>query len=120
MSDDPRRLGGDIAGPGGPRDKDAVIVDTRNAVILDGTDVSLVETWHGDERGHAIALLMRGRINKTSERTQVLYLMNEDGVAGIITELAALAARAEQEGVLTGFRATIMERLASLREQDAI
>lgn len=91
ISGDPRKTGGDIAGPGGPRDRNSVIVDTSNAVLLDGTTVSLVET-----RSSAIpvlALLLEGRINHTTDRARNLYLMDGDGAAAIVSELVALAYR---------------------------
>lgn len=96
---DPRGSHGDIAGPGGPYDEHAVVVDTTNAVILDYSTVSLVELVRGgraEETG--VALMLEGRINKTQERTRVLYVMNGDGAAAIVTELLGLAKRAERGG----------------------
>ena len=89
-SGDPRKSGGNIAGPGSPHDHNAVIVDTTNAVLLDASDVSLVETSDGSV---ALAMLLEGRINKTTDRARNLYLMNEDGAAALVTELIALAHR---------------------------
>ena len=90
ISGDPRKTGGDIAGPGGPHDRNSVIVDTSNAVLLDSTDVCLVETSNGTP---ALAMLLEGRINKTTDRARNLYLLNEDGAAALVTELLALAHR---------------------------
>ena len=95
---DPRRPGGDIAGPGGPYNRDSVVVDTTNAVLLDGTTVSTVETHLGDEREVAFAMMLEGRVNKTQNRSRVLYLINADGAAAIVTELLGLAKRAERLG----------------------
>jgi hypothetical protein len=89
-SGDPRKTGGDIAGPGGPHDRNAVIVDTTNAVILDATTVIQVETLTG---APALAMLLEGRIAQTADRARNLYLMNEDGAAALVTELIALAHR---------------------------
>jgi hypothetical protein len=91
ISGDPRKSGGDIAGPGGPHDRNGVIIDTTDAVLLDSSVVSLVET-----PGHpapVLAMLLEGRINKTTDRARNLYLMNEDGAAALVTELMALAHR---------------------------
>lgn len=94
--DDTRSLGGSIAGPGGPYDEGGVVIDTQNAVILEACEVSIV----GGIRDGVFdpkpisALVLRGRINKTPERVQALYLMNEDGAAGIVTQLIGLASRA--------------------------
>lgn len=99
MSDettDPRKLGGSIAGPGGPYDENSVVIDTTNAVILEAVEVAVVG---GVRKGvldpkPIAALVLRGRVNKTNDRVQALYLLNEDGAAGIVTELVGLEARA--------------------------
>jgi hypothetical protein len=110
-SGDPRKTGGDIAGPGGPHDRNSVIVDTTNAVILDATTVTQVETLTGKP---ALAMLLEGRIAKTRDRARNLYLMNEDGAAALITELIALAHRMGPE---FGHRFTA--RLQHLLDTDA-
>jgi hypothetical protein len=89
-SGDPRKSGGDIAGPGGPHDRNAVVLDTTAAVLLDSSDVCLMETTGGNV---VLAMLLEGRINKTTDRARNLYLMNEDGAAALVTELMALANR---------------------------
>jgi hypothetical protein len=89
-SGDPRKSGGDIAGPGGPHDRNAVILDATNAVLLDHSDVCLMETTGGST---VLAMLLEGRINKTPERARNLYLLNEDGAAALVSELIALAHR---------------------------
>lgn len=113
ISGDPRRSGGDIAGPGGPRDRNSVIVDTGNAVLLDGSTVSLVET--GDGASPVLALLLEGRINQTPERARNLYLMNEDGAAALVSEVIALAHRIGPE-----FGERLMVRITSLIDQGAV
>lgn len=91
ISGDPRKSGGNIAGPGGPHDRDAVIIDTTDAVLLDSSVVTLVGSpGHPDP---ILAMLLEGRINKTTDRARNLYLMNEDGAAALVTELLALAHR---------------------------
>jgi hypothetical protein len=95
---DPRRPGGDIAGPGGPYDRNAVVVSTRDAVLLSHATVSTVETRRGDKRETSVALLLEGRINKTADESRVLYLLNVDGVAAIITELLGVGEREERLG----------------------
>ena len=95
-SSDPRGLGGAIAGPGGPYDEAAVVLDITNAVILEACEVAIVGAVRKGVLGDKpiSVLLLRGRINKTEERVQVLYLLNEDGAAGVVTELLGLASRA--------------------------
>lgn len=91
ISGDPRKSGGNIAGPGGPHDADSVIIDATNAVLLDHSTVSLVGS-PGNPKPY-LAVLLEGRINKTTDRARNLYLMNEDGAAALVTELIALAHR---------------------------
>lgn len=90
---DPRNLGGDIAGPGGPHDWSAVVLDTRNAVLLEGIDVSL---FTDSKNGESIALLLQGRINRSQDRAKVLYLFDADGAAALVSELIGLMARASK------------------------
>lgn len=90
ISGDPRKTGGNIAGPGGPHDRNSVIIDTTDAVLLDHSDVCLMETAGGSV---VLAMLLEGRINKTTDRARNLYLLNEDGAAALVTELIALAHR---------------------------
>ncbi|MBZ6211587.1 hypothetical protein KVH31_34395 [Streptomyces olivaceus] len=111
ISGDPRKTGGDIAGPGGPHDRNSVIVDTTNAVILDHATVTQVETLTGKP---GIAMLLEGRIARTPERARNLYLMNEDGAAALVTELTALAHRMGPE-----FAIRLTARLKHLIDTDA-
>lgn len=113
VSGDPRTSGGDgnIAGPGGPHDHHAVVVDTTNAVLLDHSNVCLMEAGDGSV---ALAVLLEGRINKTSDRARNLYLMNEDGAAALVTELLALANRIGPE-----FGERFTARLQHLIDTDA-
>ena len=113
ISGDPRKSGGDIAGPGGPKDRNAVIVDTTDAVLLDASTVSLVET--PNRTAPVLAMLLEGRINKTTERARNLYLVNEDGAAALVSELIALAHRIGPE-----FGERLMQRIGSLIDADAV
>jgi hypothetical protein len=104
-SSDPRVLrSGGIAGPGGPHDRGAVVVDTTNAVLLDHCDVALV-----DGAG-IVAMSLAGRINRSADRAKVLFLFDTDGAAAIITELLGLMGRAGAEG----FLADLDARMAAL------
>ncbi|RKN61885.1 hypothetical protein D7231_31945 [Streptomyces klenkii] len=108
---DPRQSGGDIAGPGGPHDRNAVIIDTTNAVLLDASTVAEVETANGTP---ALAVLLEGRIAQRPDRARNLYLINEDGAAALITELFALAHRMGPE-----FGARFTARLQHLIDTNA-
>lgn len=91
---DPRRLGGSMAGPGGSRERGAVLLDLTDVVLLGGMEVCTVDQVRaGESQGPAIFMTLSGRINKTSDHTQVGYIMDTDGAAALITELLALADR---------------------------
>jgi hypothetical protein len=89
---DPRATPGDITGPGGPHDRNSVVLDTSNAVLLDYTEAALGH--NGSDGRDFVALLLGGRINQTLDRARVLFLMDADGAAAIVTELESLMTRA--------------------------
>jgi hypothetical protein len=107
VNTDPRTLGGDIAGPGGPQDENAVVIDSTNAVLLDSTVVTIM----GDRKTQqpVMCMLLEGRINKSSDRAKVLYLFDTDGAAAIISELLAMGSRVGPE-----FRDDLMRRVERL------
>lgn len=112
---DPRRLGAAIVGPGGPRDRHGVVVDTTDAVLLDGVVVALVEPYRAGEAGSPVlACELAGRVNKTTDRASVVYLFDEDGAAALVTELLALASRIGPE-----FRERLLRRLRDLQDEGA-
>lgn len=88
MTTDPRKIPGGIAGPGGPHDRGGVVIDTRHAVLLETVDVSTLD------EANAIAMSLGGRINRSKDRANVLFLFGTDGAAAIVTELIALMGRA--------------------------
>lgn len=90
---DPRKLGGDIAGPGGPHGKGDVIIDARNAVLMEHVNVAQVDNPSDGRK--AVALVLEGRINQSSDRTRVLYLFDADGAAALVTQLIALGGRSD-------------------------
>lgn len=109
---DPRALPGAITGPGGSHDRAGVVIDTRRAVLLDYCTVSTVDDWAG---GPAYALLLSGRINRSQDRADVLFLFGTDGVAAIVTELMGLLGRATGRDDAAMILADIAERMAQLR-----
>lgn len=113
VSGDPRKSGGNIAGPGGPNDRHSVVIDTTDAVLLDGTTVSLMEV--PGRVSPVLAMLLEGRINKTTDRARNLYVMDEDGAASIVSELIALAYRTGPE-----FGDRLLDRIQSLIDQGAV
>lgn len=95
---DPRRLGGDIAGPGGPHDRGAVLIDPTDCLLMSGVTVALIDLVRAGELGErAMFMTLNGRINKTTDEVRVGVILNTDGAAALITELLALADRAGPE-----------------------
>lgn len=91
---DPRGLGGDMAGPGGSRDRGAVFLDLTDTVLLESTDVCTVDAVRQGELSEPVIFMtLQGRINKRPDQTQVGYLFGPDGAAALITELLAVADR---------------------------
>lgn len=89
---------------GDPHARGNVILDVRKSVLLDKVDVCLVDTMRDEPP--RLAMLLGGRVNHQQHRAQQLYLFNEDGAAGIVSELVALATRIGPE-----FAARLAERL---------
>lgn len=91
---DPRNLGGGISGPGGSRDRGAVLLDATDAVLMDSVDVATMDAVRaGALGGQIIYMTLGGRINKKTDRANVGFMLPPDGAAAIITELLALADR---------------------------
>lgn len=109
---DPREPGGAIIerepGATDPYARDSVTVDTSRAVLFDDLWVTAMlgirEGVPSDEPH--LAVQIGGRINKSDDRASVLYLMNEDGAAAIISELLALVSRLGPE-----YRQRLLDRL---------
>lgn len=95
-----------------------MVIDSTNAVLLEAVTVCTVDTFReGDPAGEVFALQMSGRINRTPDRTEVLYLLNEDAAAALITELMACASRAGRREDVMGL---VAARMASLHAKDAV
>lgn len=71
------------------------LIDASRAVLLDHTSVAIVGAVRQTGAETVIALELAGRVNHSTERSEVLYLMNADGAAGIISELIGVAHRAD-------------------------
>ena len=90
--DDARSGGNLVDVAGDPFARSGVVIDAREAVLLDEMDVSLVDTKRDEPP--AMALLLAGRVNYANRRTRQLYLFGPDGAAGLVTQIVALAQRA--------------------------
>lgn len=109
---DTKALPGDIVGPmDDPFADDSVIVDTRRAVLLAGTDVAL--TVNPSDGLEFCALLMSGRVNRSSDQSRVVYLTGPDGMAALVTQLIGLAQRRGGD-FANEFGTLMMRRMAEL------
>ena len=108
---DPRRLGGDITGGGGPHDRNTVAFDTEGAVLLEHAEVAVAHAADDDD---VVALLLSGKVNGSRDRAKVLFLADADGAAAVVTELEALMRRAGA-GWLDRYRVAKAERVAKLK-----
>jgi hypothetical protein len=115
MSTDPREIPGSMSGPGGPHDVGGVVLDARNAVLLETVDVSTIDPERGARGQHAVAMVLGGRINQTKDRASVLFMFGTDGAASIVTELIALYGRFT--GSPEPFIRDVMERLEKLKAE---
>lgn len=97
---DPRTLGGNIIGDldADSNSRNAVILDMTDVVLLQHLSVSVVEAvrqsaWDGE----MFYLLAEGRVNKTDREVRVGFITDTDGVAALISELLAIAHRGGAE-----------------------
>lgn len=104
-----------------------VLLDTERAVLFDGMEVCLVNVAsnlvdqtqrRSASSGVRLAMRLDGRVNKTQDRASVLFLMDEDGAAAIVTELVALASRIGPE-FATRFQQRMEELAAEGHMDDA-
>lgn len=114
MTTDPRELRGAIVGDGGSHETGGVVLDTRNAILLNDVTVSTVDPEGGGRGKEYFAMLLAGRINQTNESGQVLFIMNTDGAAAVVTQLLALLARADVSPAIHTYIADLRRRLDEL------
>jgi hypothetical protein len=101
---------GKISGPGGPYDRDQVVVDTTDAILMDTVEVAVVGMIREGKMDEVVlALELEGRVNKSKRREDNLYLFDADGAAAIISELLGVAHRIGPE-----FYTLLHERLEAM------
>ncbi len=125
----PDAVPGAFVGPGGPHDRNAVVIDARHALMLEHVDVSRAELG-GLERatgaftsrqGYVVELEgVRGRegpaggprlVIESHRRGRLVLLQEADGLAALLTETMAIYARHD----LTLFRVAVEEVEKRLR-----
>jgi hypothetical protein len=101
--DDPRPHDTPDAITGGsPHGRHDATINATNAVLHDSTDIALVllKARDGDvliADKPTVALALAGRINKTPDRTRVLFLTTMEGAANICSEIILAMHRAGPE-----------------------
>lgn len=89
------------------------LIDTTDSVLLDSSHVVLIGALRQDGAETLLGLELAGRVNKTQRRSSVLYLLNADGAAAIISELLGLAGRVSPD-----FLDELLARIAALPRPD--
>jgi hypothetical protein len=103
----------DVAGD--PTAQGGVLIDARSAVLLEGMEVTLVDTKA--EAPVAMMMTLSGRVNYATSQIEHAYLFGPDGAAALVSELLALVSRADTHGATHGerfaaeFRQAMEERL---------
>lgn len=76
---------------GTPTGDGDALIDTTGAVLLDDIEVVLMGAKHDNDVEAVICLELAGRINKTSNRDQKLYILGADHAAAICANLVVHA-----------------------------
>lgn len=93
-----------------PYARGSVVMDARNAILMDAVDVCLVDTDPSDSDAEPrLAMLLAGRVNMRGERSQVMFMFGADGAAAVVSQLLGLAQRIGPE-----FAALLEERMEAL------
>lgn len=111
---DPRQYSGPgLVGPGGPRDRDAVLIPAASAVLLDRTSICEMgaQTRETGDRLKVFAMTLGGRINHSSSQVDLTFLFGSDGAAALVAEVFALACRS---GIREEFLTDLRQRLTEL------
>jgi hypothetical protein len=103
QTDDPRAAGGTIVGDAGPHDRDAILFDTRKAILPEEFEFAVATgSSDGEPMPEAVAMLVRGHINrppddpegKTEEqKIEHLHLFSWEAAADMVVDIQALAGR---------------------------
>lgn len=104
-----------VTSVGGMHDRDAAVVDTRGAVLLDEQWTVMV---HTGAAGDVVGLELAGRVNKSTARASTFYLLDLEGAAKLAADLVSLAARYAATGedaaaAAETFRATFDAQLTA-------
>lgn len=75
------------------REGDTNFLDAHNAVLHEYSEAAPVSSYAFDEgrSEQAIALTLGGRVNRSKDQADILYMTNVEGAASIIAELMGAA-----------------------------
>jgi hypothetical protein len=104
QTNDPRAAGGQTIGGEDPHERDAVLFDTRNAILPEEFEFAIAHgTSGGEEMPDAVAMMVRGRINRPpdhdpaaeapAEMVEHLHLLSWEAAADVVVDIQALAGR---------------------------
>lgn len=86
-------LQGDLVDAAGdPFARGGVVIDARNAILMETVDVCLVDAMTEEEPAR-LAMTLGGRVNMRDERSRVLFMFGVDGAAAVVSQLISLAGR---------------------------
>lgn len=103
-TDEPRKGGGSIVGPGGPTERMGVMFDSRLAILVEKATLAVAHTTQNGEPGpDNVAIVWNGRINRPpddeiarerpAEPIEHLHMLSWELAADVVVEIQALAAR---------------------------
>lgn len=78
-----------------PHSRGTALIDTSAAVLTDDLTVVILDERSRDGR-RLCGIELAGRINQTTERSDVLYLQDATGAAQLAAEIVALYSRADR------------------------
>lgn len=121
---DPREAGGAIIDAGDPHTRDAVLFDTRRAILPEELEFAVASgTSDGSPMPEAVAMLIRGRINRPpdheatreapAEKVEHLHLMSWEAAADVVVDIQALAGR---NGTAEDFRGLLEAKWSDLEK----
>ncbi len=85
------------------------LIDTERAVLLGASTVVVIGAMRQSGVETILGLELEGRINKSAEMHDQLYLLDVDGAAALVSEIMGLAARVGPD-----FLELLMQRIREL------
>lgn len=100
-----------------PHSHGTSLIDTRGAVLLEHVDVVAFDNPSDGRRIYGLEL--QGRLNRSSARSDQLYLLDVDGAAALVSEICGLFQRAG-ETAFGDFTVALDRRLDALPKRGGL